>query len=85
VIDFWYNGGTMWNRNASTKHKTIHTIEANCTGCKVCIKKCPRRVLDMTGDARNTRVFVRMPDKCDACGKCVAACKFNALSIVNSS
>jgi ferredoxin len=79
VVGLWIIGNIY--RNLRGKGKIIHVIEANCTGCKRCIKKCKHSVLDITGDATGSYIFVRLPDKCDACGDCVGVCKFNALEL----
>jgi ferredoxin len=83
VFELWSVDTNMWNHHSFGKHKIIHTIEANCTGCKVCIKKCPRCVLGMVSNENGTYVAVQKPNYCNACGDCVRACKFNALELTD--
>ena len=49
--------------------------QAKCKGCTLCAKKCP--VSAIMGSPRSPHYIV--PDKCIACGACVAACKFKAV------
>jgi NADH:ubiquinone oxidoreductase subunit F (NADH-binding)/Pyruvate/2-oxoacid:ferredoxin oxidoreductase delta subunit len=49
-----------------------------CTGCTVCVKKCP---VNAIVGARKTPHFI-VDDKCIGCGACYEACKFNAISFV---
>jgi NAD-dependent dihydropyrimidine dehydrogenase PreA subunit len=36
----------------------------------------------MVEDEAGKRVTVKYPDKCTACGDCLAKCKFNALKLI---
>jgi NAD-dependent dihydropyrimidine dehydrogenase PreA subunit len=38
--------------------------------------------LEIVVDENGKRVMVKRPDKCTACGDCIAKCKFNALEMV---
>ncbi len=49
-----------------------------CTGCTVCVKKCP---VNAIVGAKKTPHFI-VADKCIGCGACYDACKFNAISFV---
>lgn len=48
-----------------------------CTGCMVCVKKCP---VDAIIGARKIHHFI-VQDRCIACGACEEACKFDAIII----
>ncbi len=49
-----------------------------CTGCTVCVKKCP--VNAIVGAKKSPHFIVE--DKCIGCGACYEACKFDAIFIV---
>jgi NADH:ubiquinone oxidoreductase subunit F (NADH-binding)/Pyruvate/2-oxoacid:ferredoxin oxidoreductase delta subunit len=49
-----------------------------CTGCTVCVKKCP---VNAIVGARKTPHFI-VEDKCIGCGACYEACKFDAIRII---
>jgi ferredoxin len=38
--------------------------------------------LEMVTDETEIHAIARYPDKCTACGDCLAKCKFNALKLV---
>ncbi len=48
-----------------------------CTGCMVCLKKCPTKAII---GARKTPHFI-IEEKCIACGACQEACKFDAIDV----
>jgi len=48
---------------------------AKCKGCTACAKKCPAQAI--MGTAKSPHYII--PDKCIACGTCVATCRFNAI------
>jgi ferredoxin len=39
-------------------------------------------VLEAVKEATGTHVTVKYPDRCTACGDCLAKCKFNALQLI---
>ncbi len=49
-----------------------------CTGCLVCLKKCPYDAI--TGAAREPHLIIR--DKCTNCGICYQVCKFSAIDVI---
>ncbi len=49
-----------------------------CTGCMVCLKKCPEDAI--TGSAREPHLINQ--DKCTRCGICFEVCKFSAIDVV---
>ena len=49
-----------------------------CTGCMVCLKKCPEDAI--TGSAREPHFILQ--DKCTRCGICYEVCKFSAIDLV---
>jgi NADH:ubiquinone oxidoreductase subunit F (NADH-binding)/NAD-dependent dihydropyrimidine dehydrogenase PreA subunit len=48
-----------------------------CKGCTLCAKKCPAGAI--MGAAKSPHYIV--PDKCIACGSCVEACRFDAVTV----
>jgi Pyruvate/2-oxoacid:ferredoxin oxidoreductase delta subunit len=50
----------------------------NCTGCELCIERCPMDALVMKDD-----VAERIDDRCVGCGLCVSSCDVEALRMVN--
>ena len=55
-----------------------YSINNECSGCTVCIKKCPTDAI--TGE--RGRKHVIDGKKCDKCGVCRDVCKFNAVEVV---
>jgi Na+-translocating ferredoxin:NAD+ oxidoreductase RNF subunit RnfB len=68
-----------WWKN---RNKIICVNESDCAGCRCCIKRCSRHVLEMVEDEIGIHAKVQYPDKCTACGNCLGKCKFNALKLV---
>ena len=50
---------------------------AKCKGCTLCAKKCPSGAI--MGAAKSPHYIV--PDKCIACGSCLEACRFDAVTV----
>ncbi|MDR1544449.1 MAG: 4Fe-4S dicluster domain-containing protein [Prevotellaceae bacterium] len=80
VILIWFIGNLF--RRQKNKNKVICVIESNCTGCRRCVKRCNRKVLETVKNETETLAIVKYPDKCTACGDCLSKCKFNALKLV---
>ncbi len=69
-----------------------------CTGCESCVKKCPKRVLELRPKGvKDRRIYVQCSSKdkggvakkacgvaCIGCMKCVKACGFEAITVENS-
>ncbi|MEA3505028.1 MAG: NADH-ubiquinone oxidoreductase-F iron-sulfur binding region domain-containing protein [Bacteroidota bacterium] len=49
----------------------------NCTGCTICLSKCPENAI--MGTPRSPHFIIE--DKCIGCGICYDVCKFNAITI----
>lgn len=58
--------------------KTYLISAERCTGCTVCMKKCPEDAI--TGSAREIH-FINQ-DKCTRCGICFEVCKFSAIDMI---
>ncbi len=72
--------------------------EEKCVACGVCVKTCPRSVIELRNKGKNSRrVFVSCINQekgaaakknceaaCIGCGKCAKACPFEAISINNN-
>ncbi len=51
--------------------------DKNCTGCGVCLKKCPTECI--SGEKKKTHVIDQT--KCIKCGVCKESCKFDAIIV----
>ncbi|MDR1882381.1 MAG: 4Fe-4S binding protein [Prevotella sp.] len=79
LLLLWILGALHRNRRA--KNRIIRVVEENCTGCGLCVKRCSRRVLEITVDENGKHAVLKKTDKCTACGDCIPKCKFNALEM----
>jgi len=54
-----------------------------CTGCKICMRDCPARALDLVVVDKATKRFAMRfhVDRCTYCAQCVVSCNFDALSM----
>jgi len=69
-----------------------HVDRKKCTGCGVCVKACPRKVIMLVPESRPVRVSCRALDRgkqvkdrcaagCIGCGMCVKACAYGAIEM----
>ncbi len=56
---------------------------AKCTGCKICVRDCPAKAIDIVVVDKATKRFVMKfhTDRCTYCAQCVVSCNFHALSM----
>jgi len=54
-----------------------HSINENCTGCRACVKACPK---DAIAGKRKERHAIDA-DRCIQCGACRNVCKFDAVDV----
>ena len=54
-----------------------YTINADCTGCRLCVKPCPTQAI--TGEKKQLHILDQ--DKCIQCGACYEVCKDAAVTI----
>ncbi len=54
-----------------------------CTGCKICVRDCPAKAIDIVVVDKATKRFVMKfhTDRCTYCAQCVVSCNFHALSM----
>jgi len=55
-----------------------YRITDKCTGCTLCVKKCPADAI--VGTVKNVHSVLQ--DKCIGCGACADSCRFNAIEKV---
>jgi NADH:ubiquinone oxidoreductase subunit F (NADH-binding)/Pyruvate/2-oxoacid:ferredoxin oxidoreductase delta subunit/(2Fe-2S) ferredoxin len=55
-----------------------YNITDKCTGCTLCVKKCPADAI--VGTVKNPHTI--LADKCIGCGACCDSCRFNAIEKV---
>ncbi len=55
-----------------------YRINENCTGCRLCVKKCPA---DAISGERKQRQHIDAV-KCIKCGACLSVCNFDAVEVV---
>jgi NADH:ubiquinone oxidoreductase subunit F (NADH-binding)/Pyruvate/2-oxoacid:ferredoxin oxidoreductase delta subunit len=60
-----------------TTLRTFSIDVEKCTGCSLCLKKCP--VNAIIGSRKSPHFIIE--EKCISCGSCEQACKFNAVKI----
>jgi formate hydrogenlyase subunit 6/NADH:ubiquinone oxidoreductase subunit I len=56
---------------------------STCTGCRICMRDCPARALDLVVVDKATKRFAMKfhADRCTYCAQCVVSCNFDALSM----
>ncbi len=73
-------------------------IEDKCTSCGACVKKCPRKIIELRNKGpKSKRIFVSCVNTekgaiskkncvvaCIGCGKCVKACPHEAITLENN-
>lgn len=66
-----------------------------CTSCGACVRACPKEVLSLQPETVPVRLLCRAAEEgklvsdnckigCVGCGKCMDACKFGAITMVNN-
>jgi len=63
--------------NVCTELRTFYIDVEKCTGCHVCVKKCPTNAI--IGNPKTAHFIIE--DKCIGCGSCEAVCKFDAIFV----
>lgn len=54
-----------------------------CTGCKICVRDCPARAVELVVVDKAAKRFVMRfhTDRCTYCAQCVVSCNFDALAM----
>ena len=71
-------------REAPARLRGMLVFEASrCTGCKICMRDCPARALELVVVDKATKRFAMKfhADRCTYCAQCVVSCNFDALSM----
>ena len=61
-------------------NNSIEILLDKCTGCTLCVKKCPFGAISMS----SKKAVIDMA-KCNLCGACVPACKFIAIVLIKET
>jgi formate hydrogenlyase subunit 6/NADH:ubiquinone oxidoreductase subunit I len=51
-----------------------------CTGCKLCVKICPTRAIELLPEEKKVKVFI---SRCCFCAQCVDICPVDALAMTD--
>jgi formate hydrogenlyase subunit 6/NADH:ubiquinone oxidoreductase subunit I len=56
---------------------------AKCTGCKICVRDCPARAIEIAVVDKATKRFVMRFNRarCTYCAQCVVSCNFDAVGM----
>jgi len=73
----------LWccNPESLKSYPELGFIEGNCVKCFSCIDVCPNKAITVSEDGK----IVTDREYCEACGKCVEVCKYNARKIVGKN
>lgn len=74
-------------REAPDRLRGMLEFEASkCTGCRICMRDCPARALDLVVVDKATKRFAMRfhADRCTYCAQCVVSCNFDALAMSNT-
>ncbi|GAB7141030.1 4Fe-4S binding protein [Deferribacterales bacterium RsTz2092] len=59
------------------KRGKITIVEKLCKGCAICVRFCPKQVLEM----KKFKVHIKSADACIACAMCELRCPDFAISV----
>jgi DNA-directed RNA polymerase subunit D len=71
---------TKWQPVSACAYKyasMIHINPEKCTICGLCIKACPKNILNNNKD----KITIVEAEKCDLCNECVTACSIDAIQV----
>jgi 2-oxoglutarate ferredoxin oxidoreductase subunit delta len=67
---------------AETQWGRVTFDTARCTGCNMCVRACPSKVLVL--DGKQARMVEAEAPQCIACADCVAVCGDQVISLARS-
>jgi len=78
---------STFSKNDDTVTSFVRLNIQTCTACWECIETCPGKILDksflyIAGTLIHKHVLAYDANKCSGCLKCIKACKFDAISII---
>jgi 2-oxoglutarate ferredoxin oxidoreductase subunit delta len=66
------------------KRGIIHVDSRYCSGCRICVEFCPRKVLELSPELNHKAVHVAYaarPEDCTACNLCEIYCPDFAIAV----
>jgi len=63
----------------------IRMNTGNCEACWECIERCTNEVFGKIVFFGHRHAKIKNPDRCTGCMKCLKACKYHAISLVNGN
>ena len=65
----------------SKRRFIVHIDKDKCTGCKECVNRCTRNVIEMLSFNEGKYASVINPERCSGCGKCIKVCSSKAITL----
>jgi NAD-dependent dihydropyrimidine dehydrogenase PreA subunit len=55
--------------------------EDKCTGCGICVDRCPLDTLRLKETSEGSKAYIAYPDDCMTCFECEVECPSHAISV----
>ena len=69
-------------RKKKGRAQIVSIIDANCSRCGSCVRKCKHNVLSFQNNENGKYVMVEHPALCSGCGHCMEVCRFDAIEMI---